>query len=155
MKNNNNVKYLIKLSKKIKGNLKIGIVVSRFNYDITYKMSSLCRNRLIEIGIKKKNILLIDVPGAYELPYAIKSLITNNELNSVIALGAIIKGETAHYETITNSVGQSLINLSTETLTPIIFGVLTTETIKQATERIKLATDYAEIAVEMGSKKIK
>ena len=102
-----------------------------------------------------KNILLINVPGSYELPYAIKSLIINNKLNSVIALGAIIKGETTHYETITNSVGQSLINLSTETLTPIIFGVLTTETTKQATERINQAIDYAEIAIEMGSKKFK
>ena len=55
---NNNVEHLIKLPKKIKDDLKIGIVVSRFNYDITNKMSSLCRNRLIEIGIKKKNILL-------------------------------------------------------------------------------------------------
>ena len=152
---NNNVEHLIKLPKKIKDDLKIGIVVSRFNYDITNKMSSLCRNRLIEIGIKKKNILLINVPGSYELPYAIKSLIINNKLNSVIALGAIIKGETTHYETITYSVGQSLINLSTETLTPIIFGVLTTETTKQATERINQAIDYAEIAIEMGSKKFK
>lgn len=155
MKNNNNVENLIKLSKKIKDDLKIGIVVSRFNYDITNKMSSLCKNRLIEIGIKKKNILLIDVPGSYELPYAIKSLITNNELNSVIALGAIIKGETTHYDIITNSVGQALINLSTETLTPIIFGILTTENTKQATERINQSIDYAEIAVEMGSKKFK
>ena len=154
MKKSNNVGHSIKLSKETIDNLKIGIVVSRFNNDITEEMSSLCLDRLFEIGIKQTNIEITNVPGSFEIPYAVKSLIHSKKFDSIIALGALIKGETIHFETIANSVSISLINISTETLTPVIFGILTTENKKQAIERIKQAIEYAEIAVEMGSKKI-
>ena len=154
MKKSNNVGHSIKLPKETIDNLKIGIVVSRFNNDITEEMSSLCLDRLLQIGIKQTNIEITNVPGSFEIPFAVKSLIHSRKLDSIIALGALIKGETIHFETIANAVSLSLINISTETLTPIIFGILTTENKKQAIERIKQAIEYAEISVEMGSKKI-
>ena len=129
---------------------KILIVIADFYPVISKELLRSAQNELKSFT----KVRVIKVPGSFEIPYAVKSLTNTKKFNSIIALGALIKGETIHFETIANSVSISLINISTETLTPVIFGILTTENKKQAIERIKQAIEYAEISVEMGSKKI-
>ena len=141
----------IKSSDRI-GELKIGIAVARFNSHITNSMFDRCHKRLLDLGVTKGNITVARVPGSFELPYAIKSLIVNNDLNAAIALGAVIKGQTSHFMFISQAVSQGLSNIAIETSTPVIFGVLTTDNTEQALARIEMAVGYAESAVEMGSK---
>jgi 6,7-dimethyl-8-ribityllumazine synthase len=141
----------IKSSDRI-GELKIGIAAARFNSHITNSMFDRCHKRLLDLGVAKGNITVARVPGSFELPYAIKSLIVNNDLNAAIALGAVIKGQTSHFLFISQAVSQGLSTVSIETSVPVIFGVLTTDNTEQALARIKMAVGYAESAVEMGSK---
>ena len=97
----------IKSSDRI-GELKIGIAVARFNSHITNSMFDRCHKRLLDLGVTKGNITVARVPGAFELPEAITSLIVNNDLNAAIALGAVIKGQTSHFMFISQAVSQGL-----------------------------------------------
>lgn len=130
--------------------LKIGIAVARFNSDITFKMRDLCLTRLGQLGVKVDDSQVFEVPGSFELPLAARVLLDPPiESDAVIAIGAVIRGETDHYEHIANAASQGLLRVSEDALKPVIFGVLTTDTVEQAVERIGQAAGYAESAVEM------
>ena len=130
--------------------LKIGIAVARFNSDITFKMRDLCLARLRELGVTVKESQIFEVPGSFELPLAARALLDPPvESDAVIAIGAVIRGETDHYEQIASAASQGLLRVSEDALKPVIFGVLTTDTVEQAVERIGQASGYAESAVEM------
>ncbi len=130
--------------------LKIGIAVARFNSDITYKMRDLCLTRLGELGVTVEKSHVFDVPGSFELPLAARALLDPPvSVDAVIAIGAVIRGETDHYEHIANAASQGLLRVSEDSLKPVIFGVLTTDTVEQAVERIKQAPGYADSAVEI------
>ena len=129
--------------------ISIGIAVARFNPQITTQMKDLCIQRLQEIGVDIQDNLVIEIPGSYELPLAARLLIEEANADAVIAIGAVIKGETDHYHHIANAASQGLLQVADDTRKPVIFGVLTTDTVEQAVERIHLATGYAETAVEM------
>ncbi len=130
--------------------LKIGIAVARFNSDITFKMRDLCLERLAELGVKVNESHVFEVPGSFELPLAARVLLDPPiESDAVIAIGAVIRGETDHYEHIANAASQGLLRVSEDALKPVIFGVLTTDTVEQAVERIGQASGYADSAVEM------
>jgi len=130
--------------------LKIGIAVARFNSDITFKMRDLCLARLEELGVTVEDSHVFEVPGSFELPLAARVLLDPPiESDAVIAIGAVIRGETDHYEHIANAASQGLLRVSEDALKPVIFGVLTTDTVEQAVERIEQASGYAESAVEM------
>ena len=130
--------------------IRIGIAVARFNSDITYKMRDLCQIRLEELGVTPSNTHIFEVPGSFELPLAARTLLNPPVLaDATIALGAVIRGETAHFEHIANAASQGLLRASEDSLKPVIFGVLTTDTIEQAIDRIPGATGYADSAVEM------
>ena len=125
--------------------IKIAIIKAKFNYDITEEMETLAIERLKELGVT--NISSYEVPGSFEIPYAAKKVIKNYD--GAIVIGCLIKGETNHYEYISQGVTLAIQNVISETEKPIIFGVLTVQNIDRAKKRIKSATTYAENAVEI------
>lgn len=130
--------------------IRIGIAVARFNSDITFKMRDLCLARLSELGVVVDKNQIFETPGSFELPLAARTLLDPPiQSDAVIALGAVIRGETAHFEHVANAASQGLLRTSEDSLKPVIFGVLTTDTVEQAEARIKHASGYADSAVEM------
>ena len=115
--------------------LVIGIVVARFNLSITSKLLQGAQEALEKNNVLSKDITVVNVPGSFELPIAAKRLGTNLKPNAIICLGAIIHHETDHDKYLGQAVSQSLASLALELTTPIIFGVLTTDTQEQAVER--------------------
>ncbi|MBD3156202.1 6,7-dimethyl-8-ribityllumazine synthase [Candidatus Peregrinibacteria bacterium] len=129
--------------------LSIVIVVSMFNKDI---VSGLLKTTVSELKKHKvRNIQILRVPGALEIPLTVQMAIKKYKPNAVIALGAVIKGETSHYEHVSRESIHGIMNVSLQTNTPIIQGILTTLTLQQARERIVLGTEYAQAALTMSS----
>ncbi|MCL4477693.1 MAG: 6,7-dimethyl-8-ribityllumazine synthase [Deltaproteobacteria bacterium] len=114
--------------------LRIGIVTSRFNHFITDRLVDGALDALKKVGVGEEDITIVRVPGSFEIPMIAKQLAKQN-LNAVLALGAIIKGGTSHYEYIASEVTKGIANASLELGFPIVFGILTTETIEEAIER--------------------
>lgn len=116
--------------------MRFGIVVSEYNEDITLPLLKGCRETLLKHGTSEGAIEVIFVPGAYELPSAAKMIIkAKPELDAVVCIGCVIKGETKHDEYINHAVAQGLVNLSIENDIPVIFGVLTPNSRQQALDR--------------------
>ncbi len=122
---------------KAKKGAKIGIALSLYNSKITSALLKSCTDELIKRGVSKKDIKVIKVPGAFELPYACKKLADTKKFNAIIALGAIIKGETPHFDFIAFACAQGIMEVGLESKLPVVFGVLTTNNLKQAKDRIK------------------
>lgn len=114
--------------------LKIGIVVSRFNHFITDRLVDGALDALTRLGVKQDDVLLIKVPGAFEIPLFAREL-AQKDLDAVIALSAIIKGGTSHYEYLAAEVTKGIAHASLDLGFPIVYGILTTETIEEAIER--------------------
>jgi 6,7-dimethyl-8-ribityllumazine synthase len=134
--------------------LKFGIVVATFNRFVTSKLLSSCLTGLAKQGVKDHNIQVVRVPGAFEIPLVAKTLAMTKQFDAVICLGAVIRGDTPHFDYIsaeaTRGIGQAALDAGV----PIIFGVLTTETVAQATERADPAKfnrggEAAKSAIEM------
>jgi len=115
--------------------LKFAIVVAEWNTDITERLFEGAFNTLISFGVKKENIIRGNVPGSYELTLASQWFAQKEDIAAVIALGAVIKGETLHNEYINHSVAQGLTSVSLKYDKPIIFGVLTPNNMEQAADR--------------------
>ncbi len=115
--------------------LKIGIVIARFNEFITSKLLSGAKDVLIRHGIEEENIELVWVPGAFEIPLAAKKMANSNKYDAVIALGAVIRGATPHFDYVSAEVSKGVATVSLQADIPVVFGVLTTDTIEQAIER--------------------
>ena len=139
--------------------LKVGIVIARFNDLITNKILSGCLDCLKRHGLDTSELSnqvdIVWVPGSFELPIAAKTLIKKKSYDVVIALGAVIRGETSHYDVVISEASKGISQVSNENNVPIIFGVLTTDTMQQALERAgiknNLGWSYAMQALEMGS----
>lgn len=130
--------------------IRVGLAVARFNSDITHKMRDLCLDRLAELGVTPDRIHAFETPGSYELPLAARTLLEPPiSVDAVIAIGAVIRGETDHYQHISNAASQGLLRVSDDAQKPVIFGVLTTDTPQQAADRIIQARGYADAAIEM------
>lgn len=137
-------------------NLKIGLVVSRFNEFITQKLLAGAQDALLRHGVSKDNIDVAWVPGAFELPLAVKALAQRGDYDAIIALGCIIRGATAHFDYVAGEVSKGISRLNLELNLPVIFGVLTTETIEQAIERAGTKAgnkgwEAAQSAIEMAN----
>ncbi|MFP7733742.1 6,7-dimethyl-8-ribityllumazine synthase [Priestia aryabhattai] len=115
--------------------LKIGIVVGRFNEFITGRLLSGAEDALKRHGVADEDVDVAWVPGAYEIPLIAKKLAESKKYDAVITLGTVIRGATPHFEFVCNEVAKGVASQSLQTGVPIIFGVLTTETIEQAIER--------------------
>jgi len=139
--------------------LKVGIVIARFNDLITNKILSGCLDCLKRHGLDTSELSnqvdIVWVPGSFELPIAAKTLMKKKSYDVVIALGAVIRGETSHYDVVISEASKGISQVSNEYNVPIIFGVLTTDTMQQALERAgiknNLGWNYALQAIEMGS----
>ena len=139
--------------------LKVGIVIARFNDLITNKILAGCLDCLKRHGLdtseNSTNLDLVWVPGSFELPIAAKALIQKSKYDVIISLGAVIKGETSHYDVVVNEASKGIAKIANDHNVPIIFGVLTTDTMQQALERAgiknNLGWNYALQAIEMGS----
>ena len=139
--------------------LRVGIVIARFNDLITTKLLSGCLDCLNRHGLDtsetSKQLDIVWVPGSFELPIAAKALLKKSSYDVLIALGAVIRGETSHYDVVISEASKGISQVSNENNIPIIFGVLTTDSMQQALERAGIKNNfgwnYALQAIEMGS----
>lgn len=115
--------------------LKIGIVAGRFNDFITQRLLSGAQDALKRFGVSDEDVDVAWVPGAFEIPLITKKMAASHKYDAVITLGTIIRGQTPHFDYVANEVSKGVAKISLETDTPVIFGVLTTDTIEQAIER--------------------
>lgn len=124
----------------IQGNLvakevKIGIVAARFNEFITSKLLSGAQDALVRHDVKDDNIDVAWVPGAFEIPLIADKMAKSGKYDAVICLGAVIRGNTSHYDYVCSEVSKGIAHVSLESGIPVMFGVVTTENIEQAIER--------------------
>lgn len=120
---------------KILEKLQVGIVTAQWNSEITSRLHSSCMSTLLEHGIQTAQIEEIEVPGAFELPFGAKILMGRRSLDVVICLGCVLTGETSHHLYINQSVAIGITNLGLMTGVPVVFGVLTPDTMDQALAR--------------------
>ena len=128
------------MPKEIKGDmngqgLNVGIVVARFNEIITRKLLDSAVETLIRYGVRDEDISVSWVPGSFELPVVAKSLAKTGHYHAVICLGAVIRGETSHYDMVAGQAAGGINSVALDTGVPTIFGVLTTENMEQALNR--------------------
>ncbi|HGN7310279.1 6,7-dimethyl-8-ribityllumazine synthase [Staphylococcus aureus] len=135
--------------KLIGKDLKVAIVVSRFNDFITGKLLEGAKDTLIRHDVNEDNIDVAFVPGAFEIPLVAKKLASSGNYDAVITLGCVIRGATSHYDYVCNEVAKGVSKVNDQTNVPVIFGILTTESIEQAVERAgtKAGNKGAEAAV--------
>jgi 6,7-dimethyl-8-ribityllumazine synthase len=136
--------------------LRFGIVVAKFNKFVTSKLLSSCVERLTKHGVKPDAIEVVRVPGAFEIPLVARTMAKSSRFNAVICLGAVIRGDTPHFDYISAEVSRGIGQAALDADVPIIFGVLTTHTVAQAIERAESAKfnrggDAARSAIEMAT----
>ncbi len=112
--------------------LRVGVVVSEFNADITESMLKGALETLAETGVKKSNIAVMRVPGSFEVPYGCLKLLKAKKPDAIVALGCIIKGETDHDKYIASAVSQGIMDITLSYGIPVAFGIITTNNLKQA-----------------------
>lgn len=144
----------IKLRKSTNKSLKIAIILPRFNDVLGQKLLLNTRNELKELGVK--NVQIYRVPGALELPFAAQKIALSKKYNAIIALGIVVRGETKHFDLVTEHSHSGLMQVSLTNKLPIIFGVLAVENEKQAIERVEetkmnKGKEFAQAAVEMAT----
>ena len=121
---------------KLRGDgLRVALVCARFNDFITDRLLAGARDGLLRHGVDEGSITVVWVPGAFELPLVAKRLAGSGEYDAVIALGAVIRGATGHYDHVAGQAAAGLARAALDTGVPVVFGVLTTDTIEQAIER--------------------
>jgi 6,7-dimethyl-8-ribityllumazine synthase len=114
---------------------KIGVVVAEWNRNITHALLEACQKTLLDAGVLEEDLVVVEVPGAFELPQGAKLLMQSCKLDAVVSLGCVIKGETQHNEYINQSVALLLNQLAVASNTPQIFGVLTPNSMEEALDR--------------------
>ena len=136
--------------------LKVAVIVGRFNELIGSKLKDGALDGLIRHGVREEDIDTIWVPGAFEVPLVAKKTANLNRYDAIITLGAVIRGSTPHFDMVANEVTKGIANVSLDTGVPIIFGILTTDSIEQAIERSGTKAgnkgyDAAMSAIEMAN----
>lgn len=132
--------------------LRVGIVMSRFNQDIGEGLLSGCCQELQRLGVAGEDVILTSVPGALELPLALLTMAQSGRFDALVALGAVIRGETYHFEIVSNESARGIGEVQIETGIPIANAVLTTENDDQALVRmVQKGTEAAQAAVEMAN----
>lgn len=140
--------------KVVSEDIKIGIVAARFNEFIVSKLVSGAQDALVRHGVADEDITLAWVPGAFEIPLAAKRMAESGKYDAVITLGAVIRGATSHYDFVCSEVSKGVANVALGADIPVMFGVLTTDTIEQAIERAgtkagNKGAECAQGAIEM------
>ena len=130
--------------------LRVGIVRSRFNEEIGAKLLDACRKRLAELKVAE--VTVISVPGSLEAPLALQKLANTEKYDALVALGAVIRGETYHFEVVANESASGLMQVQLDSGIPVANGILTADTEDQAAKRAsRKGRDCAEAAVEMAN----
>lgn len=135
--------------------LRIAVVCGRFNDAITTRLLHGTRRRLAQLGVSDGDVTVVWVPGAFEVPMAAKAFAQNGSVDAIVALGAVIRGETTHYETVAGECARGIQDAQLSTGVPVVFGVLTTENVAQAEARSEgpgghnVGAEGAATAVEM------
>ena len=134
--------------------IKIGIVCARFNDFIVSKLLSGCEDTLLRHGVQPDEIAVAWVPGAFEIPLIASKMAKSGRFDAVIALGAVIRGSTTHYDYVCSEVSKGIANVALNSGIPVMFGVITTENIEQAIERAgskagNKGSECAQGAIEM------
>jgi 6,7-dimethyl-8-ribityllumazine synthase len=142
------------VDQKLPRGTRIGVTAARFNEHIVTPLLEGCLQRLAELGLPAKQVQVHRVPGAFELPLAAKLLAGSKKFDAVICLGCVIRGETPHFDYVAGECARGIMQVSIEQQLPVIFGVLTTDSEAQATDRIggehgHAGVSAANAAVEM------
>jgi 6,7-dimethyl-8-ribityllumazine synthase len=127
----------------------VGVVVSRFNGEVSNKLLESALEALSAAGVSEERITVMPVPGAFELPFGAMALAKTRRYSCVVALGCVVRGETAHFDYIAGEAASGLQLAGLETGVPVAFGVLTVDTAEQAAERVDKGADAARAALEM------
>ncbi len=148
------MKNMIEGNIKDTGALNIAVIVSKFNGFYTEKLLEGCYKRLIEKGLSEEKLTIIKVPGAFEIPMVSRKLVKSGNFDAVIALGAVIRGDTYHYELVCDQVARGVQYVTMKSGVPVIFGIITTDTEEQALDRAggkegNKGSDAADAALEM------
>ncbi|SEP38082.1 6,7-dimethyl-8-ribityllumazine synthase [Nitrosovibrio sp. Nv6] len=134
------------------GELRIGIVMSRFNIDVSEGLLSACTAELAKRGVDDAAMLLVTVPGALEIPMALQKMALTDQFDALIALGSVIRGDTYHFEVVSNQSTSGVAAVQLDTGIPIANGILTTDTDDQALARMsQKGTEAAQVAIEMAN----
>jgi 6,7-dimethyl-8-ribityllumazine synthase len=130
--------------------LSIGIVRARFNDAVTQALAQACLAELAALGVRDEDIRLVTVPGALEVPVALKAMADSGDHDALVALGCVIRGETYHFELVANESGAGVTRVALDHIIPIANAILTVENEAQARERVaEKGRDAARVAVEM------
>ena len=130
--------------------LRVGIVQARFNEGVTNALHAACLAELTALGVRDENITHVTVPGALEVPSAMQMLARRGDVDALVALGCIIRGETYHFELVANESGAGVTRVALDSGLPVANAILTTENMTQAIVRqIEKGKDAARVAVEM------
>ncbi|NDV12437.1 6,7-dimethyl-8-ribityllumazine synthase [Crenobacter caeni] len=132
--------------------LRVGVVMSRFNEDVCHGLRDACLSELSVLGVAPADITLASVPGALEIPLVLKTMAASGRFDALVALGAVIRGETYHFELVSNESGAAVTRVTLDAALPIANAILTTETDEQAEVRMEeKGRDAARVAVEMAN----
>ena len=138
---------------RLDGNdLRVGLVQARFNDDLTGRLATVCIDELLALGVQRKHITHVTVPGALEVPVALQAMADSDRYDALVALGCIIRGETYHFELVANESGAGVTRVSLDHHVPIANCILTVENQAQAEARVEeKGRDAARVAVEMAN----
>ena len=138
--------------------LRVGVVWSRFNEELTRMLLTACDKQLVELGVATEDIDIVSVPGALEIPLALQALaferrgLAGHRYDALVALGVVVRGETYHFEIVANESARGILDVQLETGVPIANGVLTVSTEEQARERAPVkGSEAARVAIEMAN----
>ena len=136
--------------------LRVGVIVARFNGYVTEKLLKGCLEALAEHGVRGEDVTVATVPGSFEIPVVAQRMADSGMYDAVVCLGAVIRGETDHYEHVARAASEGIAEVSRSSGVPIGFGVLTTDTVDQALERAggsvgHVGREAAEAAVEVAN----
>lgn len=136
------------------GKVKVAIICARFNRFIVDHLESGCLDTLYRHGVAPEDVTVVRTPGAFEMPMVAKKLATSGSYDAIIALGAVIRGSTPHFDQVAGACSRGLSSVASDTGVPVIFGVLTTDNVEQAIERAgakagNKGSDAAATAIEM------
>lgn len=153
MRNVANLDDIIELENSLNGaGLRIGLVMSRFNKDITEGILSACVDELIKLGVRGEDVTLATVAGALEIPIALRRMAHTEAFDALVAIGAVVRGETYHFEVVANNSTQGVSSVQLETGVPIANAILTTDDEEQALARMSVkGAEAGRVVVEMAN----
>ncbi|MEK6708597.1 MAG: 6,7-dimethyl-8-ribityllumazine synthase [Pseudomonadota bacterium] len=144
---------ILELEAELNGTgLRVGIVMSRFNIDVSEGLLGACTAELTKCGVQESAMLLVTVPGALEIPLVLQKMALTDQFDALIALGAVIRGDTYHFEVVANESASGVAAVQLDTGIPVANGILTTQTDDEALARMgRKGAKAAQVAIEMAN----